>query len=65
VRLPPASGEHPKAEAGEFARAARQAGELLHVYSGDRPLLLVLSRAAAQLMHGGTDFDLVWEPPGK
>jgi hypothetical protein len=27
--------------------------------------LLVLSRAAAQLMQGGAAFDPVWEPPGK
>jgi hypothetical protein len=52
-------------EAREFARAARQAGELLHAHPGDGPLLLVLSRAAAQLMHDGADFDPVWEPPGK
>jgi adenylate cyclase len=52
-------------EAKEFARAARQAGELLHEHPGDGPLLLVLSRAAAHLMQGGADFDPVWEPPGK
>jgi hypothetical protein len=52
-------------EAAEFARAARQAGELLHDHPGDGPLLLVLSRAAQTLMQAGTAFDPVWEPPGK
>jgi adenylate cyclase len=51
-------------EAKEFALAARQAGALLQVHTGDGPLLLVLSRAAQMLMQGGP-FDPVWEPPGK
>jgi adenylate cyclase len=52
-------------EAGEFAQAARRAGELLLEHTGDGPLLLVLSRAAQMLMQGGAGFDPVWEPPGK
>jgi adenylate cyclase len=51
-------------EEGEFALAARRAGYLLQEHGGDGPLLLVLSRAADMLMHGGV-FDPVWEPPGK
>jgi adenylate cyclase len=51
-------------EAKEYALAARQAGTLLQVHTGDGPLLLVLSRAAQMLMQGGP-FDPVWEPPGK
>lgn len=52
-------------EVGAFAPAARQAGGLLAFYPGDGPLLLVLSRAATQLMQGGAGFDPVWLPPGK
>jgi adenylate cyclase len=53
-------------EAGNFAGAARQAGELLATNDRrDGPLLLVLSRAATQLMAGGDEFDPVWGPPDK
>jgi adenylate cyclase len=52
-------------EAGEFATAARRAGELLQSHREDGPLLLTLSRAAQALMHRGEGFDPVWTPPGK
>jgi adenylate cyclase len=53
-------------EAGDFAGAARLAGEPLATdHRRDGPLLLVLSRAATHLMADGDDFDPVWEPPGK
>jgi hypothetical protein len=51
-------------EAGEFALAARRAGSLLEARADDGPLLLVLARAAQQLVAGGS-FDPVWTPPGK
>jgi adenylate cyclase len=51
-------------EAGEFALAARRAGSLLESNPRDGPLLLVLARASAMLVQGGT-FDPVWQPPGK
>jgi adenylate cyclase len=51
-------------EAGEFALAARRAGSLLEAHTDDGPLLLVLARAAHQLVAGGS-FDPVWTPPGK
>jgi adenylate cyclase len=51
-------------ERGDFALAARLSGYELENHAGDGPLLLVLSRAAHMLMHGGV-FDPVWEPPGK
>jgi adenylate cyclase len=51
-------------EAGEFALAARRAGSLLESDPRDGPLLLVLARASAMLVQGGT-FDPVWQPPGK
>jgi adenylate cyclase len=52
-------------EAGEFARAARLAGALLHEHPGDNPMLLVLARAVDQLMNPMKPFDPVWDPPGK
>jgi hypothetical protein len=52
-------------ERGDFAQAARQAGQLLLGPSGDGPLLLVLARAADALVRGGAGFDPVWVPPGK
>ncbi|MCI0463160.1 MAG: adenylate/guanylate cyclase domain-containing protein [Gemmataceae bacterium] len=52
-------------ERGDFAAAARQAGAMLAVHSGDGPLLLTLARAADALVRGGAGFDPVWTPPGK
>ncbi len=53
-----------KLEHGDFVSAARVAGTVLQDHAGDGPMLLVLSRAATQLVQGG-DFDTIWEPPGK
>src|SRR4051794_18895337 len=52
-------------ERGDFAQAARQAGQLLLARPDDRPLLLTLNRASEALMRGGAGFDPVWTPPGK
>jgi adenylate cyclase len=51
-------------ETGDFALAARRASSLLESNPRDGPLLLVLARASAMLVQGGT-FDPVWQPPGK
>jgi adenylate cyclase len=52
-------------ESGDFGRAARLAGALLHEHPGDGPMLLVLSRAVDQLINPTRVFDPVWQPPGK
>ena len=51
--------------AGDWDRAAQQAGALLHEHCGDGPLLLTLSRATDALVREGRGFDPVGEPPGK
>jgi adenylate cyclase len=52
-------------ESGDFAGAARTAGELLSAHPGDGPLLLILARAADALVRPGGDFEQVWSPQGK
>jgi len=52
-------------EEGRYAEAATMAGSLLGLNRGDGPSLLILSRAAAQLVNDENDFDPVWIPPGK
>lgn len=57
--------ENGRGNAGELATAGRLAGELLGRVSGDGPMLLTLSRAAAALLTNGSDFIPEWVPPGK
>jgi len=52
-------------EARSFLEAARAAPPLLRVNTGDKPLLLILSRATHHMLYPDAAFDPVWEPPGK
>jgi len=52
-------------EKKEFTEAARAAAPLLRDNRGDKPLLLILSRATHHLMYPDAPFDPAWEPPGK
>jgi len=52
-------------ERKDFVESARAAAPLLRNNPGDKPLLLILSRATHQLMYPEAPFDPAWEPPGK
>lgn len=52
-------------ETKAFLEAARAAAPLLRANAGDKPLLLILSRATHHMLYPDAPFDPVWEPPGK
>jgi len=52
-------------ETKAFLEAARSAAPLLRNNPGDKPLLLILSRATHHMLYPDTPFDPAWEPPGK
>jgi len=52
-------------ETKSFLEAARSAAPLLRDNAGDKPLLLILSRATHHMLYPEAPFDPVWEPPGK
>lgn len=52
-------------ETGNFRNAVRSLGMLANEYPEDGPSMVLLSRAVAALVEERTDFDTVWDLPGK
>ncbi|MSR31811.1 MAG: adenylate/guanylate cyclase domain-containing protein [Gemmataceae bacterium] len=52
-------------ENGEFSSAAKLAGIGIGSFPKDGPLMLILNRAAQEMINPSAQFDKVWMPPGK